>query len=180
MRPISRRAKCTPPPTTTKQSGRKRHSSRQPTMRSTRLAAKSAALNTDSHKPHHADGRTTRVLNTVGYPGSVLTDVPVMRTVGVIPRSTIIESSRHLFQACLTHLLATLSAGPATLPIHPHLPTIMLSSAATFNLTYTPLSNHQPSPSPSAACVLQMLLPSSVVSPHRPNSEAVRAAALPL
>ncbi|VDO01610.1 unnamed protein product [Rodentolepis nana] len=52
-------------------------------MRSTRQTA--------SHEPYHADGRATRFLNTVGYPGSGLTDVLVMRTVGVIPRSTIMK-----------------------------------------------------------------------------------------
>lgn len=45
---------------------------------------------TDSPQPNHADGRPTRVVITVGCSGSGLTDVLVMRTKRVIPRSTIL------------------------------------------------------------------------------------------
>lgn len=60
----------------------------------------------NSHEPHHADARTTHFLNTVGYPGAVLTDVLVMRTVGVIPRSTIMPPTLLLPRPTRAHQLA--------------------------------------------------------------------------
>ncbi|VDO04673.1 unnamed protein product [Rodentolepis nana] len=67
----------------------------QPTLRQRDRLGKRPGLlgiSANSHEPCHADGRTTRFLNTAEYPGSGLTDVLVTRTVGVIPRSIIMKT----------------------------------------------------------------------------------------
>ena len=160
-------------------------------MRSTRPAAKSAmqrnerrsqrraaqggaSILADSHRPHHADGRTAPVLNTVGYPGAVLTDVPAMRTVGVIPRSTI-----------LTHPALAFKPTPhTTLPPHPPVGplssitnysfALTLCPVTVFGLSFTTWSLHQSSLSISTRRKVHKLLVFSVVLPFCKPSRALR------
>lgn len=92
----------------------------------------------NSHVPHHADGRTTHFLNTVGYPGAVLTDVLVMRTVGVIPRSTIMPPTGPLPRPTRAHQLAFY-------PTLTYITTTMDTSHTVSHLA-APSQTHLPSP----------------------------------
>lgn len=71
----------------------------QPDHRPSQQAPHEGGSRADSPWPFHADGRPTLVVITVGCPGSDLTDVLVMRTIGVIPRSTILNGLHIHLQA---------------------------------------------------------------------------------